>query len=100
MDAEELAQTGDIDVASFERLSVALGDTVDESPADILNVLKFDPVPGINDRQMWRWRQSHSEAIVEFLTPAFGEESVKPLPALGVSAQGLNYLNFLLAEPI
>lgn len=63
-------------------------------------MLKFDPVPGINDRQMWRWRQSHSEAIVEFLTPAFGEESVKPLPALGVSAQGLNYLNFLLAEPI
>jgi len=100
MDAEELAQTGDIDIASFERLSVALGDRVDESPADILNVLKFDPVPGINDRQVWRWRQSHGEAMVEFLTPAFGEESVKPLPALGVSAQALNYLNFLLAEPI
>jgi hypothetical protein len=37
---------------------------------------------------------------VEFLTPAFGDESVKPLPALGVSAQALNYLNFLIADPI
>ena len=38
--------------------------------------------------------------MVEFLTPAFGEERVKPLPALGVSAQALNYLNYLIAEPI
>ena len=38
--------------------------------------------------------------MVEFLTPAFGDEQVKPLPALGVSAQGLNYLNYLIAEPI
>ena len=52
------------------------------------------------DRQVWRWRQSRSEALVEFLTPAFGAELVKPLPALGVSAQALNYLNFLIAEPI
>jgi hypothetical protein len=43
---------------------------------------------------------SHSEAMVEFLTPAFGDESVKPLPALGVSAQALHYLNFLIADPI
>lgn len=100
MDYEELAQTGDVDFASFERLSVALEDKVDESPHDILTSLKFDPVPGVNDRQVWKWRQSSSEAMVEFLTPAFGDESVKPLPALGVSAQALNYLNFLIADPI
>ena len=100
MDYEELAQTGDVDFASFERLSVALEDKVDESPHEILTSLKFDPVPGVNDRQVWKWRQSRSEAMVEFLTPAFGDESVKPLPALGVSAQALNYLNFLIAEPI
>lgn len=99
-DAEELAQTGDIDFASFERLSVALGDRVEEEPGDILKSLKFDPVPGLQDRQVWKWRQSRGEALVEFLTPAFGDESVKPLPALGVSAQALNYLNFLIAEPI
>lgn len=100
MDYEELAQTGDIDFASFERLSVVLEDKVEETPAEILKLLKFDPVPGINDRQVWKWRQSHSEAMVEFLTPAFGDEKVKPLPALGVSAQALNYLNFLIADPI
>ncbi|MGL4413103.1 nucleotidyltransferase family protein [Roseinatronobacter monicus] len=99
-DSEDLAQTGDIDFASFERLSVALGDTVEESPGDILKSLKFDPVPGLQDRQVWKWRQTRGQAMVEFLTPAFGDERVKPLPALGVSAQGLNYLNYLIAEPI
>ncbi|MCM5557170.1 GSU2403 family nucleotidyltransferase fold protein [Pleomorphomonas sp. JP5] len=99
-DSEELAQTGDIDFASFERLSVALGDQVEENPGDILQALKFDPVPGVVDRQVWKWRQSRGAAMVEFLTPAFGDERVKPLPALGVSAQALNYLNFLIAKPI
>lgn len=98
--SEELAQTGDIDFASFERLSVALGDVVEESPGEILQSLKFDPVPGIQDRQIWRWRQSRGEAMVEFLTPAFGDERIKPLPALGVSAQALNYLNYLIAAPL
>ncbi|SNR46901.1 hypothetical protein SAMN06265378_10518 [Paracoccus sediminis] len=99
-DSEELAQTGDIDFASFERLSLALGDRVEENPGAILTALKFDPVPGVADRQVWKWRQNRGQALVEFLTPAFGDERVKPLPALGVSAQGLNYLNFLLADPI
>ncbi len=98
--SDELAQTGDIDFASFQRLSVALGDRVERDPGDILREMKFDPVPGINDRQVWRWRQGHGEARVEFLTPAFGDERVKSLPALGVSAQALNYLNFLIADPL
>lgn len=98
--SDELAQTGDIDFASFQRLSVALGDRVEHEPGDILQALKFDPVPGLQDRQVWKWRQSRGEAMVEFLAPAFGDEGVKPLPALGVSAQALNYLNFLIADPI
>ena len=100
MDFEQMAQSGDIDMASFERLSVALEDKMEEDPAQILQTLKFDPVPGLAKEHVWRWRQSHSEAMVEFLTPSFGEEEVKRLPALGVSAQGLNYLNFLLADPL
>ena len=99
-DSEEMAQTSDIDFASFHKLSVALGDRVEESPGEILRTLKFEAVPGIHDRQVWRWRQNRGAAMVEFLTPAFGDESVKPLPALGVSAQALHYLNFLIAEPI
>lgn len=98
--SEDLAQTGDIDFASFERLSVTLGDSVEENPGDILQAMKFDPVPSLQDRQVWKWRQSHGTAMVEFLSPAFGEEKIKPLPALGVSAQGLNYLNYLIADPI
>lgn len=98
--SDDLAQTGDIDFASFARLSMALGDRVEENPGDILKTLKFDPVPGLQDRQVWKWRQTRGAAMVEFLTPAFGKEQVKPLPALGVSAQGLNYLNFLIADPI
>ena len=99
-DSDELAQTGDIDFASFERLSVALGDRVEEEPGEILRSMKFEAVPGVYDRQIWKWRQSGGEAMVEFLTTAFGDEGIKPLPALGVSAQALNYLNFLIAEPI
>jgi hypothetical protein len=97
---DDLVQTGDIDFASFEKLSMSLGDRVEENPDVILKGMKFEPVPGIVDRQVWRWRQKSGAAMVEFLTPAFGDESVKPLRALGVSAQGLNYLNFLLADPI
>ncbi|WP_295043536.1 GSU2403 family nucleotidyltransferase fold protein [uncultured Paracoccus sp.] len=100
MGSDDLAQTGDIDFASFHRLSVALGDRVQDNPGDILQTLEFDPVPGVQDRQVWKWRQTRGTAMVEFLTPAFGDESVKPLPALGVSAQALNYLNFLIADPI
>ncbi|QBK31723.1 nucleotidyltransferase family protein [Roseitalea porphyridii] len=100
MDFEELAQTDDIDVASFQRLSVALDDIVDAKPGDILGTLKFDPAPDIDNRQIWRWRQSNSQTLVEFLTPAFGDETFRPLPALGVSAQALNYLNYLIADPI
>ena len=44
--------------------------------------------------------QGGSGQLVEFLTPAFGEETIRELPALGVNAQALNYLNFLIAEPI
>lgn len=100
MDYEELAQTGDIDFASFERLSVALEDSVETAPGDILSALKFRAVPGVHDRQIWKWQQSMSDVMVEFLTPAFGDETVKPLPALGVSAQALNYLNYLIGDPI
>jgi hypothetical protein len=39
--------------------------------------------------------------MVEFLTPSFEtEEGVRKLKALGVSAQSLHYLNYLIAEPI
>lgn len=95
-----VANTGDIDIAQFEKLSIALEDQVDPSLAETFSALKFDPLPSYPPSQTWRWSQGGSGQLVEFLTPAFGEETIRPLPALGVSAQALNYLNFLIAEPI
>ena len=41
-----------------------------------------------------------SGQLVEFLTPAVGDESIRDRPTLGVGVKGLNYLNFLFADPI
>jgi hypothetical protein len=95
-----MANTGDIDIAQFEKLSLALEDQVDPGLAETFSALKFDPMPGHGPGRTWRWAQGGSGQLVEFLTPAFGEETIRELPALGVSAQALNYLNFLIAEPI
>ena len=95
------AMTDDIDIASFERLSIALGDTVDSSLADVFADLKFAPVPSTERSKVWRWKQTDRATLVEFLTPSFGEdEDIRDLPALGVSAQSLHHLNYLIAEPI
>lgn len=96
-----LTQTGDIDIAQFERLSLALGDQVEESLAETFKALEFEPVPGIRTTSIWKWRQTTSSAMVEFLAPSFRpEEDIRALPALGVSAQSLHFLNYLIAEPI
>ncbi|MEM9578610.1 MAG: GSU2403 family nucleotidyltransferase fold protein [Pseudomonadota bacterium] len=95
-----MANTGDIDIAQFEKLSIALQDQVDPGLAQTFSALKFDPVPGLDKGRTWRWVQGGSGQLVEFLTSAFGDEGIRDLPALGVGAQALNYLNFLIAEPI
>lgn len=97
---DDLAQTGAIDIASFERLSLALDDHAEPTVEQVLADFAFDPVPMPDRRPAWRWRQSKGGALVEFLTPAFGEEGVRPLAALGVSAQSLHHLNYLIAGPI
>ena len=95
------AVTDDIDIASFERLSLAIRDTVEESLADVFSELKFTPVPSLERNKVWRWKQTDRATLIEFLTPSFEEEEgIRDLPALGVSAQSLHHLNFLIAEPI
>lgn len=98
---DQAAQTNDIDIASFERLSLALQDTVEERLPKLLGDFSFEPVAGLDGHRSWRWRQSRSDLLVEFLTPSFSEnEDTRPLAALGVHAQSLHYLNFLLADSI
>ena len=97
---DDLAQTGDLDIVSLERLSLVLDDQADPPVEQVLADFAFEPVPTLDPGPAWRWRQSKSAALVEFLTPAFGEEGLRPLAALGVSAQALHHLNYLIAEPI
>jgi hypothetical protein len=98
---DQSATTDDIDIASFERLSLALADTVEPPLTDVFSDLQFDPVPAVESGKTWRWRQTNRQTLVEFLTPSFEEdEAVRELPALGVNAQRLHFLNYLIAEPI
>jgi hypothetical protein len=99
--ADQAAQTNDIDVASFERLSLALQDQVEPALAEVFHGLDFEPLPALNDRKVWRWRQTRQQTLVEFLTPSFkADEGLRDLPALGVSAQSLHFLNYLIAAPL
>ena len=98
---DQAAMTNDIDIASFEKLSLALNESVLPSIGDILHDFKFEPVPALEAGRVWRWRQTRSQTLVEFLAPSFdAEEGLRELAALGVSAQTLHYLNYLIAEPI
>jgi hypothetical protein len=98
---DQAAQTNDIDIASFHRLSLALEDAVSEPLQNVLKDFSFEPISTLDRTPAWRWKQTRQETLVEFLTPSFDEaEDIKPLAALGVHAQALHHLNYLLAEPI
>lgn len=100
MGADRLAQTGDIDIGSFEQLSFAIGDDVETPLADVFTDLKFRPIPSLDHGRTWRWEQASGETLVEFLMPAMRDEGIRDLPALGVSARALRHLDFLLADPV
>jgi hypothetical protein len=101
LSVDAMAMTNDIDIASFEKLSLALGDTVEPSLAQVFKDFSFEPVPALQGGKTWRWRQSAGETLVEFLSPSFeAEEGLQDLAALGVSAQSLHYLNYLIADPM
>lgn len=54
----------------------------------------------LDKAKTWRWCQTSANTLIEFLTPSFEEEEgIKHLKALGVDAQSLHFLNYLLAEP-
>ena len=96
-----LVQTNDIDIAQFANVSVAIGDTT--SP--LLDVLRqadpgFRPVPHIVPDSVVSL-MAGSGVRVDFLTPNRGRDSEVPvhLPALGVDAQPLRFLDFLITEP-
>ncbi len=98
---DEAAVTQDLDIASFEQLSVAIGDEARPPLRDVLTSFAYEPLPSLKASKVWRWQNRKDGTMVEFLTPSFrAAEDLRDLPALGVAAQSLHYLNFLIAEPV
>jgi len=95
-----IAQTDDIDIASFEKLSMAIEDTADPSLVEALSQLGFKPKPTIDRKIATSWALPDASYSIDFLTPAFAQEGPRKLPALNMWAQSLRFLNYLIAEPI
>lgn len=94
--------TEDIDVAAFKRLSMAIDDTTDPKLPQALGILGLEPVPALDARdQSARWRMKGGGIAIDFLTASFSEdEGLARLKALGVTAQSLHYLDYLIKDPI
>ncbi|HSF96422.1 MAG TPA: GSU2403 family nucleotidyltransferase fold protein [Thermohalobaculum sp.] len=94
------AATDDIDIAQFAKL--AIEDKADPSMAETLAALSLSPVPTVDPKnRATRWQMPGGGAVVEFLTPRMTErQAIVKLAPLGLWAQGLPFLNFLIAEPI
>lgn len=97
-----IQQTGDVDIAQFEYVSVAVGD---KTPP-VLEVLKevdktFRPVPHAHsERNVTSYRTSGGLGV-DFLTPNQGPDTDVPqrLPALQTDADPLRFLDYLIREP-
>lgn len=96
-----ITQTDDIDIASFEHLSMAIEDVADPDVASALDQLGFKPAPSITPKTPTSWTLADASYAVDFLTPSFNErEQPARLAALKMWAQGLHYLNFLIKDPM
>lgn len=90
--------TEDIDLAQFQEISVALDDKVDPRIQEALaQVGKLTPAASLYRTQPTGYRVA--DTLVEILTPNRGPDREAPveLPALGVHAKPLRFLDFLLA---
>jgi len=96
-----LTATDDIDIAQFENLKLVIDDHVDPSLPETFNDLALSPAPTIDPKNRpTRWRMPGGGTMVEFLTPRMiDRQGIVKLESLGVWAQGLHFLNFLIADP-
>jgi hypothetical protein len=95
-------QTGDIDVAQFSSVSVA----VEDQTGPVIDVLKtvdrtFRAVPHIDGEQHITTYQAKGGLRVDFLIPNQGPDTDKPqsLPAFQTDAQPQRFLDYLIHEP-
>jgi hypothetical protein len=94
-------QTGDVDIAQFANVSVAVEDEI----PPILDVLKetdktFRPIPSLHGSHVTSYTAKNG-LRVDFLTPNEAADGDEPrhLKALKTDAQPLRFLDFLIREP-
>lgn len=93
--------TQDVDIAAFQRLSLAIGDRIDASLGESLGALGLEAAPSLDPGDPTRWIAKGGGADVEFLSPSFSDtEGPVRLEAFDGWAQGLHFLNYPIAEPI
>ncbi len=94
-------QTDDIDIAGYEKHSIAIEDSVDPDLGTELERLGFKPRPSLNRKPSTSWILADASYAIDFLTPSFrDEEGPVEIPALKMWAQSLHFLDFLIADPI
>jgi hypothetical protein len=96
-----MLQTGDIDIAQFKNVSIA----IEDHTPPVLEILKdidrtFRAVPTIHDGGRTTSYQAKGGLRVDFLTPNEGPDTdePQPLPAFHTDAQPLKFLDFLIYE--
>lgn len=101
---EGMLRTQDIDVAQDPVIGVALGrETADAKKALDDTGFGFLPAPRLDPREpSTSFHVRGRQLRVDFLTPMRGREKNAPiqLPALGVAAQPLRFLEYLLEDPM
>lgn len=98
-----LAVTADVDIAAFENLKLVIEDEVDPALPETFKDLSLRPAPGLDRKNRpTKWVMGGDGGTeVEFLVPRMLEDSeILKLEPLGVYAQALPFLNYLIAEPI
>ena len=97
-----LGVTSDVDIAAFENLKLVIGDEVAPPLADTFKVLKLAPAPGLDRKKRpTRWALPDGGMTIDFLAPKMQEKKdTILLEPLGIYAQALPFLNFLIADPI
>jgi hypothetical protein len=95
-----LVQTGDVDLAQDANVSAEVADATPVS--DVLRQvdISFRPVPRINSARFVSYMAA-SGLRVDFLTSNRGPDTDEPrtLPAFGVDAQPLRFMDFLIKDP-
>jgi hypothetical protein len=97
--------SGDVDVAQFREISIAIADT--ERISSLLAVIKevddsFTGVCGLDVRDAPCKFKNKSGVTVDILTPNRGADksSPEPLQSIGTAGQLLRYLDYLIYKPI